>query len=102
MHLRALGWDAIHTLDLPEKNRTADSFIRRIADEEQRIVVTKDDDFVKDHILLGSPAKLLFISAGNIANAELILLIEKHHAFVEQGFITHDWIEIGKYNAIVH
>lgn len=40
------GFDARHTLDLPEGNRTQDAEVVRIADEEGRIVVTKDDDFV--------------------------------------------------------
>jgi len=40
------GHDAIHTLDLPDKNHTPDSEISRIALENGRIVVTKDDDFV--------------------------------------------------------
>jgi len=33
-----------HTLDLPKKNSTPDSEIIRLADEENRIVISKDSD----------------------------------------------------------
>ena len=44
--LREHGHDALHTLDLPEGNRTADTSITALADGEHRVVVTKDADFV--------------------------------------------------------
>jgi hypothetical protein len=53
---RAVGWlaaagcDAVHTLDLPNGNRTTDVEIIDTADREQRVVVTKDADFVDSHI----------------------------------------------------
>lgn len=54
--------DAVHTLDLPDGNRTTNERINDIADREQRVVVTKDADFVDSHILRGRPAKLLLVS----------------------------------------
>jgi predicted nuclease of predicted toxin-antitoxin system len=50
--LREMGYDTLHTLDLPKGNRTTDAEINRIAEQEQRIVVTKDADFVSS---LASP-----------------------------------------------
>lgn len=58
------GHDAVHTLDLPAGNRTADHEITSIADAQGRIVVTKDDDFVESYILMGRPRRLLLISLG--------------------------------------
>lgn len=49
--LFAAGCDAVHTLDLPDGNRTTDERINDIADREERIVVTKDADFVDSHTL---------------------------------------------------
>ena len=66
--LVAAGCNAVHTLDLPDANRTTDEQIDDVADREQRVVVTKDADFVDSHLLQGRPAKLLLISTGNIAN----------------------------------
>lgn len=53
--LREQGYDARHTLDLPEGNRIEDAQVVRIADQEGRIVATKDDDFVRSHLLRGEP-----------------------------------------------
>ena len=44
--LNAAGFDAVHTLDLPLGNRTPDSLINDVSIDEQRIVITKDSDFV--------------------------------------------------------
>lgn len=44
--LREAGYDAIHTRDLPRGNRTPDAVINDLSVREQRIVVTKDEDFV--------------------------------------------------------
>lgn len=38
------GHDTLHTLDLPKKNSTPDEEINRVAAQEERIVVTKDDN----------------------------------------------------------
>jgi hypothetical protein len=43
----------------------------RIADEADRVVVTKDSDFRFGHLLVGSPRKLLVVATGNITNDSL-------------------------------
>ena len=53
--LRQAGQDAIHTRDLTLGNRTPDSVINQISITEERIVVTKDADFIGSHILKGEP-----------------------------------------------
>ena len=73
--LTSAGHDAVHTLRLPDKNRSSDSYIARLADSEGRIVVRKDADFVTSHILDGSPMRLLQISTGNMPNATLLPLV---------------------------
>lgn len=71
-HLAAtLNWhgqDALHTSDLPEGNRTPDWRINQLSLEEQRVVITKDTDFVNSFLLTGVPYKLLVVSTGNISN----------------------------------
>ena len=47
--LSQAGQDAIHTRDLTLGNRTSDSVINQISITEQRIVVTKDADFMGSH-----------------------------------------------------
>ena len=90
--LRELGHDAAHTLDLPDGNRTTDLDIARVADAEERVVVTKDSDFVASRVLRGTPARLLLISTGNLPNQELEALLlpvldEIADAFEETSFV---------------
>ena len=54
-HLEAAGHDAVHTSDLPEANRTTDGEIARLADAEDRVVVTKDRDFRDGHRCVARP-----------------------------------------------
>ena len=76
------GYDAIHTLDLPLKNLTSDTFIADFSLQENRIVITKDDDFLKLNILNGKPKRLILLTTGNIVNADLISLFEKNFDFI--------------------
>lgn len=60
--LDALGHNATHTLDLPKGNRTPDAVINELSAAEERVVVTKDADFVDALIVQGVPYKLLLFS----------------------------------------
>jgi len=70
--LSANDIESKHTLDLPKKNATPDTEIIRFADDENRIVILKDSDFLDNYILDGSPKKLLIVSTGTINNRNLI------------------------------
>jgi predicted nuclease of predicted toxin-antitoxin system len=69
------GHDAIHTLDLPDENRTSDEYIIATSIREQRTLVTKDGDFVAAYTTRQGPYRLLLVSTGNISNAELEKLL---------------------------
>jgi predicted nuclease of predicted toxin-antitoxin system len=43
--LSSAGHDALHTSELPDGNRTTDRRIAEVADDDNRVVVTKDRDF---------------------------------------------------------
>ena len=100
--LRQSGYDAIHTLDLPLGNRTTDIIINELSINEQRVVVTKDSDFVDSHVLRGQPWKLLLVSTGNIRNAELIPLFLANLDKIAEAFETFNFIEINRTNVIFH
>jgi predicted nuclease of predicted toxin-antitoxin system len=100
--LRQAGYDAIHTLDLPLGNRTTDTSINELSINEQRVVVTKDSDFVDSLVLRGQPWKLLLVSTGNIQNHELIPLFMANIDRIADGFETFDFIEINRTNVIFH
>lgn len=70
------GHDAIHTRTLPRGNGTPDAEITKLADTEQRVVVSKDRDFREGHIVRQSPQRLLVVATGNITNDALVSLFE--------------------------
>lgn len=100
--LRELGYDVVHTLDLPGRNRTPDGSILEISAHENRIVVTKDSDFVDSFLLYRKPPKLLLVSTGNIRNAELEALLLANIEKIAIGFAAVDFIEINRLNVIFH
>ena len=100
--LRQAGHDAIHTLDLPDGNRTTDRIINELSIKEQYIVVTKDSDFVESFLLRREPWKLLLISTGNVSNARLEALFASTIPKVVDGFDTFDFIEMERSSLIFH
>lgn len=73
-----------------------------VAEREQRIVVTKDDDFVQSFLITGRPAKLLLVSTGNIANSELEKIIRAHFPEVVDAFEAAAFVELGRESLTVH
>jgi predicted nuclease of predicted toxin-antitoxin system len=100
--LRDHGQDAVHTLDLPDENRTTDSAILDLADREQRVVVTKDADFVNSFHLARRPRKLLLISTGNINNTQLAGLLLPNLDGIVAALSTADFVELTRTSLITH
>ena len=96
------GCDVVHTLELPQGNRTTDNEILDVAERDQRIVVTKDDDFVQSFLVNGRPSKLLLVSTGNIANSELEQIVRAHVHEIVEAFETAAFVELGRETLTVH
>ena len=94
LFLREKGFDTLHTNDLPDKERTTDSQIRSISVAENRIVITKDCDFVDSFIIKKIPEKLLIITTGNIKNKELFALWRKNWELILYLFETCNLVEL--------
>lgn len=92
--LTAAGCDAIHTLDLPEGNRTTDAQVNELANRDNRVVILKDADFVDSHLLSGRPAKLILISTGNINNTDLEALVVPLIPDIVREFGVHRFLEL--------
>ncbi len=92
----------MHTLDLPEKNATKDGLIARLAKEQERIVITKDTDFLKSYIIKKEPPKLLLLKTGNLKNQGLLALFEKNLALLQRLLKHHDLVEMTRDEIIVH
>jgi predicted nuclease of predicted toxin-antitoxin system len=99
--LTSAGSDAVHTLDLPDANRTTDEQVIGVADREGRAVVTKDADFVDSHILQGRPARLLLISTGNVSNRDLEALMVPLIADIVREFEANSFLELGRGGLVV-
>ena len=92
--LKKRGFDVLHTNDLPNKDLTSDNEIRIIAKAENRIVISKDNDFFDSYILSKSPQRLLLISTGNIVNKALFQLFEKNLELIVRYFETYNFLEL--------
>lgn len=97
--LIAQGFDAVHTIDLPDSNGTEDLAIADFAEKEKRTVITKDSDFLKLYVLKGKPSKLLLITTGNIVNKDLLVLFERNFATAMKLFRSYDVVEMN--NSVV-
>lgn len=100
--LRQRGHDAVHTLDLPEGNRTSDDRLCDLSDSEDRVLITKDGDFIDSHLLQRRPARLLHVSTGNITNFELEGLFMMHEPGIVAAFRHARHIELCRRGLIVH
>jgi predicted nuclease of predicted toxin-antitoxin system len=102
LRLREAGHDALHTLDLPNKNRTTDDEINHVSIQEQRILITKDGDFVDSFLIAREPYKLLLISTGNITNVELEAIFVPSIASVVAALSTNSYVELSRTVLITH
>jgi predicted nuclease of predicted toxin-antitoxin system len=100
--LQSEGYDAVHTLDLPQQNATPDAMITSISIEQQRIVITKDTDFVESFLLQGKPYKLILIGTGNIKNTELESLIAANLQQLVELINVHFYLELNRSGIVVY
>lgn len=100
--LQTVGHDALHTSELPAGNRTTDAAINALSIAEQRVVVSKDADFVQSFHREGRPYKLLLISTGNTTNAVLVAAFERHLGQLDAVFATCRYAELHPTLLVVH
>lgn len=96
------GHDVLHTLDLPEGNRTSDVEINRISIAQERVVISKDSDFVDAFLLGQGPHRLLLISTGNITNNELLALIERNLEQIIEHCEASEFVELNQVTLTSH
>ena len=99
---RHRGYDAIHTIDLPQKNFTTDSEINRFSVAHSRILISKDMDFVESLLLNGKPYKLLYINTGNISNRVLLSLFERHFDQILDALKQSRLVELTSDKLVIH
>jgi predicted nuclease of predicted toxin-antitoxin system len=100
--LQNAGYDTLHTRDLSQQNATTDSTINAISIQEERIVITKDTDFVDSFLTIQQPYKLLLITTGNIKNSELEALFVANLAMLADLLTQYFYVELNRDTIIVH
>ena len=74
---RRRNLDARHVADYPSGSLTPDWEIIEIAQYENRIIITKDNDFWDYFLVKGYPPAVMLLQVGNLKNNELFSLIDK-------------------------
>lgn len=100
--LREAGHDVVHTRELPDQNTTPDSVINQISMDQERVVITKDADFLETFLLQQRPYKLLLVTTGNIKNSELEMLFLNNLNQIVNLFEQYSYLELSLDALIVH
>jgi predicted nuclease of predicted toxin-antitoxin system len=88
---------AIHGSDILNGWSTKDKDFCKYADDNNYVMITKDNDFRNSHFLQGTPRKLIKINLGNISNYSLILIFrDQLHSFIKTLKHKDVYIEINK------
>lgn len=101
-YLTERGDDARHIKDYPGGATMPDWDVARLADSEDRLVVTKDDDFRISHLLGKPPARLLHVTCGNISTRDLLALFDQHWSALGAAIATYNYLEINHPGVIIH
>ena len=100
--LRERGHDVLHTLDLPEGNRTSDELLCGLCASDDRVLISKDGDFVDSFLVQRRPHRLLHVSTGNITNFQLQDLFLMHEAGMVEAFGHARYLVLCQRGLIVH
>ena len=101
-YLENIGFDVVHTDNLPNREFTTDNEIRELSVSEKRIVITKDSDFLDSFYIKAIPPKLLLVSTGNIKNKALISLFDSNIDKIVELFSTYSFVELDNFEIIGH
>ncbi len=96
------GHDALHTLDLPHQNRSKDSELNALSLKDERVLISKDMDFVESLLISNKPYKLLYINTGNIRNKELQALFVANLEKIVEVLEENRFVELTSESIIVH
>ena len=93
---------SIHVNQILNKWHTSDAEICQYADENDLIVISKDEDFKSSHFVNKTPKKLIRVTLGNISNVDLIILFSKYLPHILQLPKTSEfYIEVGSEQIII-
>lgn len=76
--IEQLGYQSEHVNNILDKWNTKDSEIASYVDDNELILITKDQDFRNSFLVNHRPKKLVKINLGNISNNELLNILENN------------------------
>ena len=100
--LKHRGYAAIHTIELPDSNASTDKLITEISVNENRVVITKDNDFLESYLIKAQPKKLLLVRTGNIQNKVLLSLIDSNLNLIIEMLSRNNLVELTSTLIIEH
>lgn len=94
--------DVIHVADLTQGTKTKDREINLISIRENRIVITRDHDFLDSYFSSPRPYKILFISDFYQKESKIIAYLQDHISEINELFESHGLIELKNGEIIKH
>lgn len=96
------GHDSLHTCELPLNNATSDNAIIELSTAENRVVITKDSDFLENFLINALPEKLIIVKIGNAPNAVLPEIFNRHLPLIVSMISRSNLVEINKSEIAEH
>ncbi|MCA0230210.1 MAG: DUF5615 family PIN-like protein [Bacteroidetes bacterium] len=96
--INSKGFDAIHVDTLGTDISFSDKDIRGISMAEERIVITKDEDFFNSYVFQKEPYKLIFVTTGNCKNRALLDLFRSQFDHLCKLLENHNLVEVNQTN----
>jgi predicted nuclease of predicted toxin-antitoxin system len=94
--LQIKGYDAVHVTTLLTNRRIPDDYICERSIAEQRVVITKDEDFFKTYLIKQQPYKLVHLTTGNLKNRQLMDLFRANFDSLLQILETASVVEFNQ------
>jgi predicted nuclease of predicted toxin-antitoxin system len=97
-YLKSLGYQSNHVNNILNKWNTTDDQIINYVDQNDLILISKDQDFRDEFLLKSKPKKFIKINLGNTSNNELIKSISSILVQVERLNVEYKnfMIEVSK------
>ena len=90
--------DVIHTSELQAGNSTKDKQINSLSVLEDRVLITKDNDFYYSYIAAHRPSKLVLVKLGNMRLKELKEYFQRNAFRIIELLEEHSFLVLEKEN----
>lgn len=99
--LTGQGYDVIHATALGKSIKITDKDVCKESMLNQRVVISKDIDFLNTYLISKQPWKLIYLTTGNTSNKVLIELFQSNLKQLIELFGKANVIELNQQNILV-